>query len=266
MAASAATSVGLRSALDAKGWSYTRLIAEMRRVASCRGDTLPKTESLVVMLSRWLNDREQPSRFYQEILSEALGEQPPALGFPAVPQPAVAAALPAGFVEDGIVALGQLLTDGSTASAALSTAELLAGASWPGARARQAQPGGALPRKIGAELLDSLTMTTEGIRRLDRQLGAANVFDDSARHLQRIARLKDCAMSPGDRRRLAVAAGEVASLAGWQALDLGRPGAAWSYYCVATRAAREAGNRELHTYAVAEMSYVLLFGDQLPQA
>jgi hypothetical protein len=53
----------LRAALEEKGWSYTRLIAEMRRVAARDRVILPATESLVVMLSRWCNDHERPSQF-----------------------------------------------------------------------------------------------------------------------------------------------------------------------------------------------------------
>jgi hypothetical protein len=59
----------LRTALEEKGWSYTRLIAEMRRVAARERVMLPTTRSLVVMLSRWCNDQERPSEFYQAILS-----------------------------------------------------------------------------------------------------------------------------------------------------------------------------------------------------
>jgi len=63
----------LRTALEDKGWSYTRLIAEMRKVAGRQGKTLPTTANLIAMLSRWLNDHERPSLFYREILSGALG-------------------------------------------------------------------------------------------------------------------------------------------------------------------------------------------------
>ena len=42
----------LRTDLEERGWSYTRLIAEMRRVAARERVTLPTTQSLVVMLSR----------------------------------------------------------------------------------------------------------------------------------------------------------------------------------------------------------------------
>lgn len=57
MAATIPTGAGLRAALDTRGWSYTRLIAEMRRVAAREGQALPKTESLIAMISRWLNDQ-----------------------------------------------------------------------------------------------------------------------------------------------------------------------------------------------------------------
>jgi tetratricopeptide (TPR) repeat protein len=256
----------LRTALEDKGWSYTRLIAEMRRVAAREHVTLPTTQSLVVMLSRWCNDQERPSEFYQSLLSKALGRPPATLGFVDSPKPPPSSGAPSRFVEDGIAAWGQLLGAAGASSAALSTAELLSGASWRSPpRERSADPT-AGPGKVGAKLLDTLDAMTEGYRRLDRQLGAASVFDDSTHHLQRIVRLKDASMTTEHRRRLAAAAGEVASLAAWQALDLGRPGAAWSYYCLATRAAREAGQRELHAYVVAETSYVLLFGGQLREA
>jgi hypothetical protein len=256
----------LKTALENKGWSYTRLIAEMRRVAARERVTLPTTQSLVVMLSRWCNDHERPSEFYQSILSKALGRPAAWLGLIDSPVPSRSSAAPSGFVEDGIAAWGQLLGVIGANNAAPSTAELLSGASWRGPHREPRGESTLMTGKVGAELLDTLDAMTEGYRRLDRQLGAAIVIDDSTHHLQRIARLKDASMTTANRRRLASAAGEVASLAAWQALDLGRPGAAWSYYCLATRAAREAGHRELHAYVVAETSYVLLFGGQVREA
>src|SRR5215212_6652456 len=74
------TGAKLRTALEDKGWSYTRLIAEMRKVASRQGKTLPATASLIAMLSRWLNGHERPGVFYREILSSALGLDQAELG------------------------------------------------------------------------------------------------------------------------------------------------------------------------------------------
>ena len=61
----------LRAALEARGWSYTRLAAELRRHAA--GAQLPKTESLVTLISRWVNNHQQPDDFYRDLLAKALG-------------------------------------------------------------------------------------------------------------------------------------------------------------------------------------------------
>jgi hypothetical protein len=67
----AATSVNsLAVALKELGWSYTRLIAELRRHASV---ALPKTESMVTLVSRWVNNHQQPDDFYRDLLSRATG-------------------------------------------------------------------------------------------------------------------------------------------------------------------------------------------------
>jgi tetratricopeptide (TPR) repeat protein len=61
----------LRAALRERGWSYTRLAVELRRHAD--GSALPKTESLVTLISRWVNNHQQPDTFYRELLAKALG-------------------------------------------------------------------------------------------------------------------------------------------------------------------------------------------------
>jgi hypothetical protein len=55
------------------GWSYTRLIAELRRQAAMDAIVLPKTESLIPRISRWVNNHQQPDDFYRELLSHATG-------------------------------------------------------------------------------------------------------------------------------------------------------------------------------------------------
>jgi hypothetical protein len=55
------------------GWSYTRLIAELRRQAAMDAIVLPKTESLIPRISRWVNNHQQPDDFYRELLSRATG-------------------------------------------------------------------------------------------------------------------------------------------------------------------------------------------------
>jgi hypothetical protein len=70
----AATSINcLAVVLKELGWSYTRLIAELRRQAAVDGIVLPKTESLIPIISRWVNNHQQPDDFYRELLSRATG-------------------------------------------------------------------------------------------------------------------------------------------------------------------------------------------------
>ena len=72
----AATSINcLAVVLKELDWSYTRLIAELRRQAAIDGIVLPKTESLIPLISRWVNNHQQPDDFYRELLSRATGRQ-----------------------------------------------------------------------------------------------------------------------------------------------------------------------------------------------
>ena len=70
----AATSVNfLAVVLKELGWSYTRLIAELRREAAVDGIVLPKTESLIQRISRWVNNHQQPDDLHRDLLSRATG-------------------------------------------------------------------------------------------------------------------------------------------------------------------------------------------------
>ena len=66
----AGSSNTLRAVLNELGWSYSRLAAELRRHASV---ALPKTESMVTLISRWVNNHQQPDDFYRDLLSKATG-------------------------------------------------------------------------------------------------------------------------------------------------------------------------------------------------
>jgi hypothetical protein len=63
----------LRTVLQAKSWSYSRLAVELRRRSERDGVTLPKHESLVTLITRWVNNRQQPDGFYRDLLSRTLG-------------------------------------------------------------------------------------------------------------------------------------------------------------------------------------------------
>ena len=55
------------------GWSYTKLIAELRRQAAIDGVLLPRTESRIRLISRWGNNHQQPDDFFRDLLGRATG-------------------------------------------------------------------------------------------------------------------------------------------------------------------------------------------------
>ena len=106
----AATSINcLAVVLKELGWSYTRLIAELRRQAAIDGIVLPKTESMVALISRWVNNHQQPDDFYRDLLSRATGRARAELFGD---EPVALAALPSGLVVarpvNGLLTTGEL--------------------------------------------------------------------------------------------------------------------------------------------------------------
>jgi hypothetical protein len=62
----------LRAVLKERGWSHSMLVAELRRQAAAAGEALPKTESVLTLVSRWVNNHQQPDGFYRDLLARAL--------------------------------------------------------------------------------------------------------------------------------------------------------------------------------------------------
>ena len=60
----------LRAVLKELGWSYTRPAAELRRHATV---ALPRTESMVTLISRWVNNHRQADDCYRDLHSRATG-------------------------------------------------------------------------------------------------------------------------------------------------------------------------------------------------
>lgn len=99
---------------------------------------------------------------------------------------------------------------------------------------------------------------TQSLRLLDRRLGAATLLAQTSAHVKQIEELLCYALPNAHRSATAAALGEVASLAGWQALDIGQLGQAWRHYETAKAGAREGGDPAVLGYVTAEQAYVLL--------
>ncbi|MFF3730972.1 XRE family transcriptional regulator [Streptomyces sp. NPDC002476] len=96
------------------------------------------------------------------------------------------------------------------------------------------------------------------MRQLDRQIGAERLLPQLQEQISQMEKLLRFGTAAGAREALAAALTEAATLAGWQALDLGRYKVAWSLHETAKVAAREAGSPALLAHATAQQAYVLL--------
>jgi hypothetical protein len=149
--------------------------------------TLPKTESLVTLISRWVNHHQQPDEFYQGLLSRALGRprtelfgDETALVLPANSSPSattviqVVSAIPDSF--------------GSERSSR--------------------------PRHIGEATVHNLEEITAAFRRMYHTEAAPDLIGDVVQHTHTTRGFWLRTEDPVLRQRLAITTSEIAMLAG----------------------------------------------------
>jgi hypothetical protein len=271
----AATSINcLAVVLKELGWSYTRLIAELRRQAAIDGIVLPKTESMVALISRWVNNHQQPDDFYRDLLSRAtgraraelFGDEPPAL-----------AALPSGLVVprlvDGLPTTGELpvssggdgliawlrqqepeLKDRSVerrsflANLALLGVDLTVFAPASSAQAGSAGEG---TLTVDGALLRDLDLTTGAYERMRHRVPGRHLMRQVVGHIELTEDALRGSLWPAQRQRLLANLSQTTSLLSWlQFFDQGNRAAARAWLMRSTRAAQESGNPELMVLAM----------------
>src|SRR3954469_8031600 len=70
----------LRAAREERGWSQSRLMYELGRLAGASGLAAPAREGLRIMISRWENGRVRPDGSYRRMLCRIYGQSPADLG------------------------------------------------------------------------------------------------------------------------------------------------------------------------------------------
>ncbi|MGW2370634.1 XRE family transcriptional regulator [Streptomyces sp. NPDC001667] len=112
-------------------------------------------------------------------------------------------------------------------------------------------------RNVSLGLVQTFMDQTELLRTMDRQMGAAGLVDQMTGHLAKLEDALTFAVLPDTRRPVAVALAGAATLAAWQALDVGAVERAWRHYELGKRAAQEANEPMYLAHAMAEQAYVL---------
>jgi hypothetical protein len=113
-------------------------------------------------------------------------------------------------------------------------------------------------RAADASVARLFSMQVENMRQMDRQIGAITVLPQLEAQIEQMTNLLRFGTAPGGREALASALTEAATLAGWQALDLGQFRKAWELHETAKSAARESGSAALLAHATGQQAYVLL--------
>jgi tetratricopeptide (TPR) repeat protein len=271
----AATSINcLAVVLKELGWSYTRLIAELRRQAAIDGIVLPKTESMVALISRWVNNHQQPDDFYRDLLSRAtgraraelFGDEPVALAaLPSglvVPRPVdglpTTGELPVSSGGDGLIAwLGQQepeLKDRSVerrsflANLALLGVDLTA---LVPASSAQAGSVGERALTVDGALLRDLDLTTGAYERMRHRVPGRHLMRQVVGHIELTEDALRGSLWPAQKQRLLANLSQTTSLLSWlQFFDQGDRAAARTWLMRSTRAAQESGDPELMVLAM----------------
>ncbi|MFI8532825.1 XRE family transcriptional regulator [Streptomyces aquilus] len=112
-------------------------------------------------------------------------------------------------------------------------------------------------RGVSMTMVETFMDQTELLRTVDRQMGAASLIDQMTGHLSTLEDALTFAVLPETRRPVARALAGAATLAAWQALDVGAVERAWRHYELGKRAAKEADEPMYLAHAMAEQAYVL---------
>lgn len=111
---------------------------------------------------------------------------------------------------------------------------------------------------LSVTVVATLESQTELFRTMDRQMGATGLVDQMQAHLKTLQDGLTFAVLPDARRPVARALAGAASLAAWQALDVGAADRAWKHYELAKYAAQQADETAFLAHSMGEQSYVLV--------
>lgn len=110
---------------------------------------------------------------------------------------------------------------------------------------------------LSSGMVNTFIAQTQLLRTLDRQLGAIVLRDQVQAHLTALEDLLTFATLPSMREHIAKALADAATLAAWQALDLGAVERAWRLYELGKRAAAESKDPAYLAYTMAARAPVL---------
>lgn len=114
-----------------------------------------------------------------------------------------------------------------------------------------------LSSQVDDAMLALLQDSLDGIRRLDRQMGAIVAYEEVKTKINQVTNLLTYSVTRTTREPLAALLSELCCLAGWQALDLDRVDESWHHYDNANKAASESGIASFMALSAAGRAFVM---------
>ncbi|MEV5779932.1 hypothetical protein AB0L42_02780 [Streptomyces sp. NPDC052287] len=269
------TSVRLRQARTARGWSQPRLVRELRQAAARRGHQLPADASVKRRIASWENGHSVPDDFYGPLLCEAYGLSAAELAlnheggrhtslmdvsYPASP-------------DDAIEAVDRLWRADLNRYEPLLQAEPSEPA-WNEASLRWlVAPEPAVPRqrrdgiRVGLGDVAAIKTTADMFAELDDRFGGDHARHAAIQYLStEVAPLLRGQYTEQVGRALLSTTAEATLLAGWMSYDACRHGLAQRYFLQALRLAQDANDRRLAGSILSAMSHQATFLGRYTQA
>lgn len=243
-----------------RGWSQSRLIWELNRLAKRKGCSLPTSASLKTLISRWENGHATPT-FYQPLLCELYDATPHELGFGLQAAPDNSSGTgnellaKSRFAQDDLDHLSDSF-DKALIRSSVEDVNRLAH-KWLITDAPQSLEL-ASGRHIGLSLVETVEDRVIQLRRADDFLSGRDSHVLVRKELQETVKfLKEASYTDEEARRLLTAIGELAQLATWVAADAGLYAEATRYTEHGLLAAHAAGNAPLAGNIISTFSYQL---------
>jgi hypothetical protein len=254
----------LQAARHARGWSQSRAIWELTRLAQHKRVKIASETSLKTLLSRWENGHAAPERFYQDLLCIVYKAAPRELGFGSQSFPSDSQ--PEGdydmtlldkqvWSRDQVGALSDAF-DEAISRTASADIELLAH-EWLSADPPQRIELSA-GRRVGESLISAVEQRVIQLRHADDYISGRSSYALVRQELRAATDLlRNAALTDAQARRVLSAAGELAQLAAWVAADAGLYREASRYVQGGILAANAADDQPLAANIISTFSYQL---------
>jgi transcriptional regulator with XRE-family HTH domain len=266
----------IKAARTRRGWSQTRLVSELRRVARHSGQALPADSSVKRRIASWENGHSVPEDFYAALLPAALGLSAAELGLsPAGGRdPSLLEVRYPPTPDEAITAVDQLWRADLNGYEPLLTSEPSepawsdASLRWlvapePTARTTDDSTG----IKVGLADVAIIQSTSETFAMLDDRFGGGHARHSVIQYLSRdVAPLLNGRYTESVGRALFSAVAEATLLAGWMSYDACHHGPAQRYFLQALRFAQDGGDRRLAGSILSAMSHQATFLGHYTQA